>query len=70
MMKITGNTIKEHRAELEMSQQALADYCGVDCDMIDNVEQNRIVPSLELAATIAVCLDAPLAMLFSFDKTA
>lgn len=67
MMKITGNTIKEHRAELEMTQQVLADYCGVDCDVIDNVEQNRIVPSLELAASIASCLDSPLTMLFSFE---
>ena len=42
-----GNTIKERRALLEISQQDLADYSGVGISTVKDIERGVGNPSME-----------------------
>lgn len=60
-----GNHIRRLRFERgEMTQEALAQACGVTRQTIIALEAGRYAPSLELAFRIAEALDAPLTDVF------
>lgn len=65
-MRVVSNHIKKFRKQVGMTQQELADYCGVHRDTIIYVENNRFCPSLNLAATIAECFHITIDELFEF----
>lgn len=62
------NKIKEFRFALDLSQQELAQACGVSRETICRVETNRSNPSLELAYHIARRLDTTIEELFFLEE--
>lgn len=61
------NQIRRLRFERgEMTQQALADACGVTRQTIIALEAGRYAPSLELAFRIARALDARIEEVFQW----
>lgn len=66
-----SNQIRRLRfARGEMTQQALADACGVTRQTIIALEANRYAPSLELAFRIAHALDTDLEEVFQWMPSA
>ena len=61
------NKIRQFRFERNLSQQKLADLCGVSRETICRVETGNSNPSLELAFQIAAHLGAPIEDIFLFD---
>lgn len=65
------NDIRRLRFERgEMTQQALADACGVTRQTIIALEAGRYAPSLELAFRIADALGARIEEVFKWKKPA
>ena len=63
-----ANEIRRWRFERgEMTQEALAQACGVTRQTIIALEAGKYAPSLELAFRIAHALGAPLAEVFEWD---
>ncbi len=62
------NKIKEFRFALGLSQQDLAQACGVSRETICRIETNRSNPSLELAYHIARRLDTTIEELFFLEE--
>jgi putative transcriptional regulator len=63
-----ANAIRRLRFEQgEMTQQALADACGVTRQTIIALEAGRYAPSLELAFRIADALDARIEEVFQWN---
>lgn len=62
------NKIKKYRFAAEISQQQLADVCGVSRETICRLETNKANPSLELAYKISRFLRVPLEELFSLEE--
>lgn len=62
------NKIRKYRFALEISQQNLADLCGVSRETICRIEANKTNPSLELAYRISRYLHVPIEELFTFDE--
>ncbi|MBD3331798.1 helix-turn-helix domain-containing protein [candidate division GN15 bacterium] len=58
------NHIKQHRARLDMTQQALAEQVKVSRQTIISIERGRYVPSTLLAFRIARALDMRVDELF------
>ena len=66
-----GNTIRRLRFERgEMTQQALADACGVTRQTVIALEAGRYAPSLELAFRIAHALGARIEDVFQWNGDA
>lgn len=64
-----ANEIRRLRFERgEMTQQALAEACGVTRQTIIALEAGRYAPSLELAFRIADALDARIEEVFQWRK--
>lgn len=64
-----GNDIRRLRFERgEMTQQALADACGVTRQTIIALEAGKYAPSLELAFRIAHALGARIEEVFHWSK--
>jgi putative transcriptional regulator len=64
-----ANAIRRLRFERgEMTQQALAEACGVTRQTIIALEAGRYAPSLELAFRIADALDARIEDVFQWSK--
>ncbi len=64
-----GNDIRRLRFERgEMTQQALADACGVTRQTIIALEAGKYAPSLELAFRIAHALAVPTEDVFHWNK--
>lgn len=64
-----ANRIRELRQAREgMTQQALADACGVTRQTIIALEAGRYAPSLELAFRIAHALEQRLEEVFSWKR--
>lgn len=62
------NSIRKLRFENdEMTQQALADACGVTRQTINALEAGRYGPSLELAFRISQALGVPLTDVFRWN---
>ena len=62
------NKIKKYRLTLGLSQQDLAQACGVTRETICRIETDRSNPSLELAYHIARRLDTTEEDLFLLDE--
>lgn len=62
------NRIKVFRAERNMTQEALARRVGVVRQTILSIENNRYVPSLDLAFRIARVFDAHIEEVFQYEK--
>ncbi|MDG6349431.1 helix-turn-helix transcriptional regulator [Luteimonas sp. 8-5] len=64
-----GNDIRRLRFERgEMTQQALADACGVTRQTIIALEAGKYAPSLELAFRIAHALDVRIEDVFHWSN--
>lgn len=62
------NKIKKYRFAMGISQQNLADLCGVSRETICRIEANKTNPSLELAYRISRYLHVSIEDLFIFDE--
>ncbi len=62
------NKIKKYRFAMEISQQNLADLCGVSRETICRLEANKVNPSLELAYRISRFLHVSIEELFSLEE--
>ena len=60
-----GDVVRERRAELGLSQEALAERCGVDRKSISRVETGTFSPSLDRVWRLADGLDLPISALFA-----
>lgn len=60
-----GDVVRERRAELGLSQEALAERCGVDRKSISRVETGTFSPSLDRVWRLADGLDLPISDLFA-----
>ncbi|MEX1003588.1 MAG: helix-turn-helix domain-containing protein [Crocinitomicaceae bacterium] len=56
LIKELGNTIKERRKLLGITQQDLADLAGVNINTVIRIEGNKINPSIEVVSSIAEIL--------------
>ena len=65
-MKLKNN-IKQHRAKLDLTQQALAEAVGVRRQTILAIEKERYVPSALLAFRIARALGMGVEELFELE---
>ena len=62
------NLIRRYRFDDgEMTQQQLADLCGVSRQTINAIERNKYPPSLELAFRIAHVFGVPIEDIFLYD---
>ncbi len=61
------NTIRQRRKALGLSQQALAEQCGVSRQTVNAIENNKYDPTLSLAFRLAQALDATVDELFHPD---
>ncbi len=62
------NHIKQHRARLDLTQEALADMVGVRRQTILAIEKGRFVPSALLAFRIARVLGMTVDELFELEE--
>lgn len=62
------NRIKVFRAERNMTQEELARRVGVVRQTILSIENNKYVPSLDLAFRIARVFDAHIEEVFQYEK--
>ena len=61
------NTLRELRAQREMTQQELADKIGVTRQTVIAIEQDKYSPSLETAFKIAMVFGVPLEQVFQYE---
>lgn len=61
------NRIRAERAELRMTQQALAEATGVSRQTINAIETGRFVPSTILALKIARVFGKPVEQIFQLE---
>ncbi|HEV2578762.1 MAG TPA: helix-turn-helix transcriptional regulator [Acidobacteriaceae bacterium] len=61
------NTIRELRADREMTQQELADAIGVTRQTVIAIELDKYSPSLETAFRIARVFEVPLEQVFQYE---
>ena len=61
------NTLRELRAQREMTQQELADKIGVTRQTVIAIEQDKYSPSLETAFKIAMVFGVPLEVVFQYE---
>lgn len=59
------NIIRERRKELGLSQEALAQKCGVSRQTINAIENNKYDPTLSLAFALANALQLTVDTLFT-----
>ncbi len=61
------NRIRVERAELRLTQQDLAERCGVSRQTINAIEAGKFIPSTVLALKIAQTFQKPVEAIFSLD---
>ena len=66
MARFTSN-VRAHRQMRGLTQEELANLVGVRRETVVRLEAAKYNPSLELAARIALVLDASIEELFEFD---
>ncbi len=59
-----GKSVRKLRREREMSQEELANICGLDRSYIGGVERGERNPSLVAIEKIALALSVPISVLF------
>jgi putative transcriptional regulator len=62
-----SNTLKMHRARLDLTQAELADRVGVSRRSINSIERGHYVPSTVLAIRLARELGVPVESLFVLE---
>ncbi|MDE5894943.1 MAG: helix-turn-helix transcriptional regulator [Muribaculum intestinale] len=63
------NRIKVERAELDITQQQLAEAVGVSRQTIVAIEKNRFLPSTPLAIKISRFFGKPVESIFILEET-
>lgn len=63
---ILKNRLKEARAELNLSQNQLADMVGVSRNTISSIETGQFNPTAKLALILCIALDKKFEDLFYF----
>lgn len=63
------NRIKVERAELNITQQQLAEAVGVSRQTIVAIEKNRFLPSTPLALKISKFFGKPVESIFILEET-
>ncbi len=63
------NRIKVERAEVNITQQQLADAVGVSRQTIVAIEKNRFLPSTPLALKISRFFGKPVECIFILEET-
>jgi putative transcriptional regulator len=63
-----ANRLREHRAERELTQAALAELVGVSRKTINTVENGVFVPSTTLALKLARALGCSVEAIFSLEQ--
>jgi len=63
-----ANRLREHRAERDLTQAALAEMVGVSRKTINTVENGVFVPSTTLALKLARALGCSVESLFSLAE--
>ncbi len=63
------NRIKVERAEVDITQQQLADAVGVSRQTIVAIEKNRFLPSTPLALKISKFFGKPVESIFILEET-
>lgn len=63
------NRIKVERAELNITQQQLAEAVGVSRQTIVAIEKNRFLPSTPLALKISKFFGKPVESIFFLEET-
>ncbi len=63
------NRIKVERAELDITQQQLAEAVGVSRQTIVAIEKNRFLPSTPLALKISKYFGKPVESIFILEET-
>lgn len=63
------NRIKVERAELDITQQQLAEAVGVSRQTIVAIEKNRFLPSTPLAIKISKFFGKPVESIFILEDT-
>ena len=66
-MPAIRNSIRELRAERNLTQQDLADKVGVTRQTVIAMEQDKYSPSLETAFKVAIALGVSLEQCFQYD---
>ncbi|MCI8748302.1 MAG: helix-turn-helix transcriptional regulator [Lachnospiraceae bacterium] len=64
---ILKNHLKEARAELELSQNQLAEMVGVSRNTISSIETGQFSPTAKLALVLCIALGKKFEELFYFD---
>jgi putative transcriptional regulator len=59
-----GDVVREHRLAAGLSQEALAERCGVDRKSISRMETGAFSPRLDNVFNVAEALDIPVSELF------
>lgn len=62
------NTLKVHRAILDLTQDDLAKKIGVSRQTINSIEKNRYVPSTVLALKLSAIFNIPVNDFFTLDE--
>ena len=62
------NQIKEHRLQLGLTQEELAEKAGVSRQSINSIERGRYTPSLPLALRFAGVFNCPTDELFKLQE--
>ena len=65
---ILRNRLKKARAELKLSQSALAELVGVSRNTISSIETGQFNPTAKLALILCIALDKKFEELFYFDE--
>lgn len=53
-------TVKQKRLARGLSQEALAEFAGINRTYMSSIERGKSIPSLETAHRLALALDEPL----------
>lgn len=61
------NRIREHRARLGLRQEEVAKAIGVARPSLSAIENNKFVPSTELALRLARLFGVPVEQIFSLE---
>ncbi len=64
---ILQNRIKEARAQINVSQQKLAEMVGVSRNTISSIETGQFNPTAKLALLLCIALDKKFEDLFYFE---
>jgi len=62
------NNIREIRKNMKISQEELANKCGVTRQTINAIENDKYDPTLSLAFRLAVHLETTVDQLFIFEE--